>query len=84
MASYELEKTKNMRAYIKLKDEICTKYLGRYIAIAGGQLVIASSSFEEADLSVKDYRHRMVFLAGEEPEIGPLRVRSFETERFLD
>ena len=83
MGSYELEKSKNMRAYNRLKDEICSEYQGQYIAIADGQLVMASPSFEKADLSVKDYSHRLVFLAGEEPQIGPLRVRSFETEPFL-
>ena len=84
MASYELEKANNMRAYSKLKDEICAKYQGQYIAIADGRLVIASLSFEEADRSVEDYSHRLVFLAGEEPDIGPLRVRSLKTGRFFD
>ena len=83
MGSYELEKSKNMRAYHELKHEILAKYHGQYIAIADGQLVVASPSFEEADLSVKDYSHRLVFPAGEEPEIGPLRVRSFKSERCL-
>jgi hypothetical protein len=74
MPGYEEEKHKNLDAYQRLKGEIRAKYLGQYIAIADGRLVKVSPSFKEADDAVKSYRHRLVFPAGEEPEIGPLRV----------
>lgn len=74
MPRYEEEKRKNLDAYQSLKDEIRANYLGQYVAIADGRLVKVSPSFKEADEAVKSYRHRLVFPAGEEPEIGPLRV----------
>ena len=76
MPTYEQEKRKNLDAYERLEDEIRTKYLGQYVAIADGRLIKVSQNFDEADQAVKAYRHCLVFPAGEEPEIGPLRVRS--------
>jgi hypothetical protein len=76
MSTYEEEKQKNIKAYERLKDEIITRYIGQYVAIADGQLIKVSPSFWEADEAVKGYRHRLVFPAGQEPIIGPLRVRS--------
>ena len=75
MPEYVEEKRKNLDAYQRLKDEIRAKYLGQYVAIADGRLVKVSPSFEAADEAVKAYGHRLVFPAGEEPEIGPLRLR---------
>ena len=74
MPGYQEEKRKNLDAYQRLKDEIHANYLGQYVAIADGRLVKVSPSFKEADEAVKAYRHRLVFPAGEEPEIGPLRL----------
>lgn len=76
MSVYRDEKRKNLDAYERLKEEIRTKNQGQYVAIANGKLVKVSPNFEEADEAVKGYRHRLVFPAGEEPEIGPLRVGS--------
>jgi cytosine/adenosine deaminase-related metal-dependent hydrolase len=75
MPEYEEEKRRNLDAYQRLKDEIRANYLGQYVAIADGRLVKVSPSFEAADEAVAAYRHRLVFPAGEEPEIGPLRLR---------
>lgn len=84
MSTYEEEKRKNLEAYEKLKDEIRSKHKGQYVAIADGRLIKVSPNFDEADQAVKDYRHRLVFPAGEEPIIGPLRVRSpMRFGRFL-
>ncbi len=83
MSSYEEEKRKNLDAYRKLKDEIRAKYLGQYVAIADGRLVKVSPSFEAADEAVRAYGHRLVFPAGEEPEIGPLRLRVGTIESSL-
>ena len=83
MPEYEEEKRKNIDAYERLKDEIRANYLGKYVAIANGRLVKVSPSFEEADEAVKAYGHRLVFPAGEEPEIGPLRLRVGTIESSL-
>jgi hypothetical protein len=79
MLTYEEEKRENMAAYERLKNEIRTKYRGQYVAIADGRLIKVSPIFEEADQAARGYRHRLVFPAGEEPEIGPLRVRFSRT-----
>ena len=76
MPGYEEEKRKNLDAYQRLKDEIRANYLGQYVAIADGRLIKVSQNFDEADEAVIANRHRLVFPAGEEPEIGPLRVRT--------
>ena len=76
MLTFEEEKQKNLKAYQELRDEIRYKYQGMYIAIAQGKLVKVATSFEEADEAVKDYRHRLVFIAEEEPTLGPLRLRA--------
>lgn len=76
MPTYEEDRRKNLDTYEALKDEILSKHRGQYVAIADGRLIKVSPSFDEADEAVKSYRHRLVFPAGEEPEIGPLRVRS--------
>ena len=76
MPTYEEERRKNLDAYDRLKNEIRSKHQGQYIAIADGRLIKVAPNFEEADQAVNTYRHRFVFPAGEEPEIGPLRVRS--------
>ena len=83
MSTYEEEKRKNLETYEKLKDEILTKYKGQYVAIADGRLVKVSPNFEEADTAVKNYRHRLVFPAGQEPEIGPVKLRGPRFRRFL-
>ena len=83
MTVYRDEKQKNLKAYERLKEEIRTKYQGQYVAIADGILVKVSPNFEEADEAVKGYRHSLVFPAGEEPEIGPLRVRSPQGQGFF-
>ena len=83
MQQYEEEKRKNLDAYQRLKAEIRDNYLGQYVAIADGRLVKVSPSFKEADEAVKSYRHRLVFPAGEEPEIGPLRVGGRRIEPSL-
>ena len=84
MDTYEEEKQRNVAAYERLKDEIRTRYRGQYVAIADGRLIKVSPSFEEADEAVKHYRHRFVFPAGDEPIMGPLRIRRPRFERFLD
>lgn len=81
MPTYEEEKQENRAAYERLKTEIPTKYKGQYVAIADGRLIKVSPIFEEADQAVREYRHKLVFPAGEEPEIGPLRVRGSRAER---
>ena len=83
MPTYEQEKRKNFGAYEKLKDEIRNKYRGQYVAIADGRLIRVSPDFDEADEAVKGYRHRLVFPAGEEPEIGPLRLRSLRGQGYF-
>ena len=83
MRAYEEEKRSNLEAYDKLRDELRTKYQGQYIAIADGRLIKVCPNFDEADGAVKGYRHRLVFSAGEEPEIGLLRVRNVKAERLL-
>jgi Family of unknown function (DUF5678) len=75
MFTYEEEKQKNMAANERMRNEILTKYKGQYIAIADGRLIMVSPVFEEADQAVRSYLNSLVFPAGEEPEIGPLRVR---------
>ena len=75
MPTYEEEKQENMAAYARLKNEISTKYKGQYVAIAEGRPVKVSPVFEEADQAVRNHLQSLVFPAGEEPEIGPLRVR---------
>ncbi len=83
MPTYHQERRKNLDAYERLKEEIRTKYPGQFVAIADGKLVKVSPNFEEADEAVKEYRHRLVVPAGEEPEIGPLRVRSPQGQGFF-
>ena len=80
MSVYEQEKQKNMEAYNRLKEEFQTKYEGQYVAIADGRLIKVSPSFDEADRAVRNYRHRLVFPVGDEPEIGSLRVRCCRVE----
>ena len=83
MPGYEEEKLKNLDAYQRLKGEILANYLGQYVAIADGRLVKVSPSFKEADEAVESHRHRLVFPAGEEPEIGPLRVGGRRIKSYL-
>lgn len=73
MPTYKEEKRKNIEAYERLKDEIRTRYIGQYVAIADGQLIKVSPSFEEADEAVKGHRHFLLFRGGEEPILGELR-----------
>ena len=83
MPNYEKEKLKNLDAYERLKEDIRTKYAGQYVAIAAGRLIKVAPNFDEADEAVKAYRHRLVFPAGEEPEIGPLRVRRLRAKGII-
>lgn len=82
MLAYEEQKRRNLKVYEDLKEEILTKYAGHYVAIADGRLITVSITFDEADEAVKDYGHRLVFPAGEEPEIGPLHMRTSNVARF--
>ncbi len=83
MESYEAERQRNLEAYERLRDEIHGKYQGQYVAIANGELVKVSPSFDEVDEAVKGYRHRLVFPAGEAPELGPSQVRSLRLGHLI-
>lgn len=63
------EKTNN-EAYAKLKDEINTKYAGKYVSIENGKIVAVGNTleevYEEVEKMKSDISHRLIFKAGEE------------------
>lgn len=75
MSTFEEERERDLAAYERLKEEIVTNYLGQYVAIADGRLVLASESFDEAYDAVKNYRHALVFQAGTQPHTGIVYIR---------
>ena len=75
MSTFEEERERDLNAYKRLKDDILARHQGKYIAIAGGRLVLASESFDEAFNAVKDYRHALVFPAGTEPLTDLVYIR---------
>jgi hypothetical protein len=69
--TYEQEKAKNQQAYHALRTEIRRAYAGQYVALAGGQLITAAPTFDEARAAVEQLRpvpeYYLVFPADIDP-----------------
>ncbi|MCP8307177.1 MAG: hypothetical protein H3Z53_08555 [archaeon] len=62
------EEESNNRAFESMVNELEANYQGMYVVIAGGKLISAHRSLDEA-LKVKEgrYTHRIIFKIGEKP-----------------
>lgn len=75
MSTFEEERERDFAAYDRMKDEIIKKYVGQYVAIAGGRLMKVAPTFDEAVAAVRHYQHYLVFEAGYEPVRGTVYIR---------
>lgn len=75
LATYEREMVVNRAGYERLREQIRRDHAGQYVALAGGQVVAAKPTYEEALAAVEQLRPVpscfLVFPADEEPDFQP-------------
>lgn len=71
------EREKNLKAYKKMRQELETKFWGKCVAIAKGELIVTAETIEEAMTKANQIApsvsHKLVFQVGKEyPKIEEL------------
>jgi len=68
--------TENVETYNRHLAELKREHPGEYMAIAEGCIAGTYPDFDTAYHAVEQYRVPLVLQIGDEPLLGPLRVRS--------
>jgi hypothetical protein len=72
LATFTRESTLNREAYAQLREDIRRECAGKYVALAGGQVVGAAPTFDEARALVQRLEptpeYYLVFPADSEPD----------------
>jgi hypothetical protein len=72
MATYKRETAINKPAYERLREQIRRDHQGQYIALANGQLIAATATFDEAEEAVQRLdpvpEYYLIFPAEIEPD----------------
>lgn len=71
LATCQTEMSWNRKAYENLRDRIRTEFAGNYVALARGQVIAATATFDEALSAIRELQSQpeyyMIFPAESEP-----------------
>src|SRR5437870_4083301 len=83
-ATFDRETAVHRKLYEALRDQIKGDHAGKYIALAGGRFIAATSTYAEARAAVGRLgpvpEYHLIFPAGEEPAFRP----GYDVSEFAD